>query len=370
LSEQPSISSLIGFSWLKAKEILFPFNFKRWLKILLIVWLAGQAANGLGGGGNYSMPEQALPAGETEEGEQATQPTVATQQSVPQTQRNDLDDTTGIPQGFPGAQSLGAATETEEDGLPPLPTGLMIALIPVFLILALTLAWLSARFNFLLLEFMVTRDILFKKSFQAHRAEGNSYFRWLLCFIGLSFLALVLFIVPSFFIKPLIWLSLVLVLLLGLSASVISILVVDFVLPIMYQDKISCMEACRKLLGQKPNASSLLLYLVVKIGLGILSGIVVMVIGVAVAVIIFVVGLVLGAGANALSDAIPILQSILPAVSAIFILFGIGVALVVIGLLTLPIPIFFRAFALSYLTRIDPSYNLLGFSQFDSPESA
>src|SRR3989338_10233114 len=47
----PSISSLLSFSWNKTKELLFPFNFKRWLKILFIVWLAGQV-----GGGGFNLP--------------------------------------------------------------------------------------------------------------------------------------------------------------------------------------------------------------------------------------------------------------------------------------------------------------------------
>ncbi|OGX05602.1 MAG: hypothetical protein A3G87_00560 [Omnitrophica bacterium RIFCSPLOWO2_12_FULL_50_11] len=366
MNNQPNVGDVISFAWLKTKQILFPIQFKRWLKIFFIVWLAGQA-----GGFNFNIPN--LPERKEEVAEEQTVGERATDEPTEESEQGtgtgtqsgeELDDTTGIPQTAPTTQpETGVTDETQ---VPPIPLGVWFVLIPLALAVGLLFAWLSARFNFILLELMQNRDVLLKTSFRIHKLAGNSYFLWALCF-GLvaivSTLAIVLLIgLSATFLKALLWLTVPLALALIIALVIIGVLVMDFVLPIMYQDKIRCMEACRKFLALKPAVGSVAIYFVVKIALGIVAMIIAFIVAFVTALAFIILGILIGVLGALLAAAVTFLKPVLIVLGILLLIPVVLAMLILIGIILLPIPIFFRAFALAYLAKLISQYDLLGFS--------
>lgn len=366
MNGQPNVGDIISFAWLKTKHILFPIQFKRWLKIFFIVWLAGQT----GGFGNFNVPD--LPEEKEEAvveqtgGEQISDETTEDLAQSPATVtqgEESIDETSGIPQTAPTAE--GETAPTEEDEIPNVPVGVWLVLIPLVLASVLSFMWLSARFNFILLDLMQNREVGIKASFQNHKLIGNSYFLWALCYtvvvIGSVLAMVVLIALLAASVKLLLWLAIPLLILLIFAVVVIGVLVVDFVLPIMYQDKIRCMEACRKFLSLKPAKGQIAIYFLMKIALGVASTIIAFIVGFVVALAFIILALLIGVPGVLLATAVTSLKTVLTVVGIILLIPAILAMIVLIGMITLPIPIFFRAFALAYLAKLIPQYDLLGF---------
>jgi hypothetical protein len=365
----PSIGSLLRFSWAKTKELLFPFNFKRWLKILFIVWLSGQAAGF--GGNNFNFPAR-RPAVQPAQQEE----TQAIQKSPVQTSQVGLSEGAEF-QGIPASDRFFDSAENQtvesaqENQQPPLSPAVIILIVLIAIPVALLFAWLSARFNFILLDLLVNRDVRIGESFRVHKMLGNSYFLWSLAFgliaIGIFLVLTLIFAFAVAFAKVLLWLLIPVFILLVLALAVIGVSIIDFVVPTMYRDKIKTMAACKKLISFKPNWKEIGIYILLKIALGIAAGIIALIVAVAVALVVGIAALVIGIPGGLLAGALPFLKPILIGAGVLLLIAGVLALLVLIGLATLPIPIFFRAFALSYLFRLFPDYNLLGVSPSNSP---
>lgn len=340
------ISTIIGFSWRKTKEILFPFDFKRWLKILFIVWLAGQGASG-----NFNIPNRLRPAQEQTQIQPPAQnaqsgPALQTDQTV--SERKEI----GVLSRLPNPEDQ---TRRVMEQLGPW----LFVLIPALIALFLFFMWISARFHFIFLELVTLRDLSVRAAFRKYKAQGNSLFLWSLGLMAVFLTGSFLCFLPVILFQAAGWLFLgVPLFLIFLTAvAVTGVLVVDFVTPMMYRDGMRTMEALGKFMSFKPGAGSVLIYLLAKIGLKILAGLIALLVMLGVGLVFLLGALLLALIGAGLTAVLPFLK--LPLIAA-GVIAGVLTAVMLFGFATLPIPVFFRAFSVVYLTRLIPEYNLLG----------
>lgn len=255
----------------------------------------------------------------------------------------------------------------------------VISLAFAILVLALglwvVLLWLFCRFNFVLLDAVTMREMKIGESFRRHREIGNAYFKWGMVFFVVSIgaiLAIALAVSLAFKItKGNLALGPsagivggLLIVVLALAVIVISMLVRDFVCPMMYREKISVMSALNRCVRSKTfSFGNILKYILIILGLGIVAGFAQAIVAVVAAIGGLIVGGIVAAPGLFLIKAVPFLK--VPLLIG-GILLGVGLVfsiIVVIGMIMLPVSIFFRMFALTFLTRVCPDCDLLGFGQ-------
>lgn len=219
-------------------QVLFrPFTFRKWLALAFVSLLAGSAGNS-GTGGNFPNPQ-------------------------------DMGDIPGdawawIVQFWP-----------------------FLVLGGVILIgLSLLLVWLASVMNFVYIDQIIRNSAAIREPFARLRRRGTSYFLWNLAFTLVALFALALIIgaplVLVFLVIPdadtslqvlaVVWAVLVGIPLL-IAMSVIDIFTRDFVLPAMYVRGIGVLDGWRMIIPiLKENAGQSLLYLLILIGISIVSG--------------------------------------------------------------------------------------------------
>jgi hypothetical protein len=137
----------------------------------------------------------------------------------------------------------------------------------------------------------------------------------------------------------------------------------DFVLPVMYQEKITAMSAMNKFLEADTFAfSGVFQYLLVVLGLWVLAAVLQGVVGIFVAMGGVIAGGILAIPGVLLTMAFPFLKLPLIVFGSFVAMALVLAVIVVIGMVMLPVAIFFRVFALAYLTRLYPECDLLGFT--------
>ena len=104
-----------------------------------------------------------------------------------------------------------------------------------------------------------------------------------------------------------------------------------------------------------------MIYLLLKLGFGIVAGIITSIVVVIAGIVGLIVGLLFMVPGAFIAKAIPLFQPLLIGMGVGVLFVGILALVILVGLVTLPIPIFFKAFALTYLVRLIPEYNLLKF---------
>lgn len=154
--------------------------------------------------------------------------------------------------------------------------------------LALLLTWLSSRGRFMLLDGVVRNRGAIKAPWQEYRREANSLFRFRFVFGLVSLLLLVLILAAGLVVllpeglgRPLpIPLGVLSILALALFAWVvmtvlISVLLIDFVVPVMYRDRLPVLAAWRRVIEGllRPHSGSVALYLVARFLLQALIGV-------------------------------------------------------------------------------------------------
>ena len=250
----------------------------------------------------------------------------------------------------------------------------LVIAIPIVVMLVLFFMWLSSRFNFIFLDLLIHRDVRIGESFKTYKPLGNSYFLWSLGFGVVSIVAFLTLILiaalTASLTKALLWISIPIVVLLAIGFAVVGVLVADFAPPIMYHDGVRTMEACRKGLSFKPEVGQIILYVLLKMGLGILGGLAGLILTLIIGVLVLIIGLVTGLLGSLIVAAIPFLKPVFFALGILGLIIGVVVVVVLAGLTTLPIAVFFGVFTLNYLTRFNPEYNLLSFpfSDFSPPK--
>ena len=374
---EASVGEMIRFSWRKSREILFPFNFKRWLKILIIVSLAGAGVQGCSA--NFRAPVKpakpktvmgkTLPAasvsvtstsGSTASVSGGTETLPQTGTVVPSA---NLDQASGAKAGV-------SANPVKN----PWSLWLVVGGALLGISFAIFFMWLSCRFIFILLDTIVTGNTAIRGPFREHREIGNSYFKWSLAFFGillgavliLGVLGIVLFGVVKGHIGWIILAGILAGLLLlafFLGMMVIAATMENLVLPIMYREKIPAMSALNQFLEIETFAfGKVFQYLLVIFGLGIVASIAQGLVSILMGLAGLVAGGIVIIPGIFLVQALPLLKFPLIILGA-FVVIAILLAVIVgIGMVMLPVAIFFRAFALAYLTRLYPACDLLEFS--------
>jgi hypothetical protein len=240
------------------------------------------------------------------------------------------------------------------------------------------LMWLGCRFAFIFLENVVKNDASIKIPFRENKILGNSLFLFSLAsaavflfllgvLIGGYILALVKLGVFSksatIGIMKIILVSLPF-LLVFLCVLFIAIIIYsfthDFVLAVMFKDKIRIMQAWPKIIAlMKAHKSEMVKYVLLKIGLGICSGIIGGILS-----LIAMMGLLLPLGLVA--GVFYIIYLILPQAQHFFYFIILGIvgiptlSFLIFGLMCLQLPfaVFFRSFSLKFLGRLKEHYNL------------
>jgi hypothetical protein len=385
---QASVSDMIGFSWKKSLELLMPFRFKRWLKILIIVLFAGAGIHGCNL--NLNLPRKTASA------PTSTNVTVSRRSTALSSETSDKlsktlpagtqlsagvhkvsgEGKTFAPQSqSPGLAGAGTKVLPGWGRLSGLAPWLVALLIVSSIALAVFFMWFAARFNFILLDVLITGQDAIKEPFGRHREPGTSYFKWSLAILGISVgsvLLAALFIATAMAILK--WnavigvlfmiLAVFLVLAVLLALGVIGAVVRDFILPIMYSEKIPVMAGIDRFM-ESPALSfgKVVKYLLITLGLGILAAIVQGIVGILAAICGLIAGAIVAIPGFFLVKALPLLKFPLILLGGFTAAALILAVIVVVSMVMLPVAIFFRMFALTYLTRLYPKCDLLGFNK-------
>jgi hypothetical protein len=345
----------------KTKDILLPFEFKRWVKVLFIVWLAGHMA-GIGGPNLNPAKNQKTPSRQPQSIVLPSSQLAPKSDPAIQTGTPTADNTPATAPSSVGSQETQKSSEPQKT----LPIFLIVLAVFSVLLFAVSMMCLAARFNFILLDVVTSRNVSIREAFGRHKLLGNSYFLWSLVFGAVILFCLTLMALSIVFLAGIRFILVPLELIVLIPAVIIlacvSVLIADFILPVMYQDQIKFFPAIKKFLASGIKTNSILKYLLIKMGLGILAFILLGIIGVVVGAISALLLLAILVPINFLAS-VKIFAAILAGISVTSIFVA---AFLLIGFLSLPVSIFFRVFELTYLASLIPSYNLLHFS----PETA
>ncbi|MBN1687799.1 MAG: hypothetical protein JW893_01720 [Candidatus Omnitrophica bacterium] len=347
MNPEYSLSEIISFSWKKTREILLPFRFRHWLKILLVIWFAGQGIH------SGSIPSGNVPNTAPER----------SQQQVMDTFQTDDEQTLKADENAEMSDAESPMLE-EVRGLLQKAKPFLLFLIPLIIFLWFFVTWLGARLNFVFLDLMTKKEISIRQSFREQKQTGNSYFLWLIGFFAALLFCLLLFFGAGVLARQNAFLIFAIVVLGAgsiLTAAVLSICISDFVLPLMYQDRIPTLKAIGLFFSYRPRIKQIALYLGVKLLLGIVAMVAVVIVSLIIGLLAGIVSFLVVMVGLGLVAMIPFLKPGLFVVGLGFAVLAFIVVFISIGMLTLPAPIFMKAFALNFLIRFCPGYHLLGF---------
>lgn len=364
---------LITLSIERTKFILFqPFVLKKWLMLLFIALMAGAVSGGgLSGGSGSSSPKAEAALENIQEGPEGQQERPM-ESLAPKGERS------------PSKEIREVLKEIwkEASGYPPGTLVAMIALsVVLFTGLIVVMIWLNARFKFIWLNAVIHNETAVKKPFYEYRKEGDSIFKLSLV---VGFMALVFFgLFTAWIIGSAAWAgifkgnvaitagavtSLIAAVVVFIAAIVVfavwNIFVEHFVIPIMMLDRQTYLPSWDKFsLIYKNQRGDFWVYLLVILGLGILCSILegVVFLGVILAAALLG-GLIYGIGY--------LIFALLLKAKILFIGFAIGagiplaiVFLVAVLSIVLPCAVFFRAFALYFLSSLNEGYSPLAITK-------
>lgn len=386
MNSAPTIGSMIRFSWAKSQEILSPFNFKRWFKILIIVSFA---ASGIPAFGIvFNAPK--IPAPASFAPRKITVPKISPM-IPPKMIKTPLPVSAGqiSTQSQGGVKSFSVSQDAERiaklrskmehskrkarSTIGALQITGIIVLGIGLVVFTIFFLWISSRLNFVLLNTLVTKDTSIKETFRASKETGDSYFGWTLIFWGASFFVLLMVALAGAFLFAAAkgntgWIAMIgiplgsLTFIFILAIIAIGTAMHDFVLPIMYREKIPAMEAVNKFLKVgMPGFRKIAQYLLIIFGFWILATILQAIVAFFMAAGGLIAGGILAIPGIILIKVIPFLKIPLIILSIFIAVALILAVIMVIGMVMLPAVIFFRVFALAYLTRLYPECDLLGF---------
>jgi len=258
--------------------------------------------------------------------------------------------------------------------------GITMVVIAALLVIGLVMTYVSSVFRFIFLESVITNETRIGEAWRRNKAAGLSYFFWRIGF-GLASLVFTVALVAwpgMIWVRAVGWrpgdalpdwpiiagtvgLLLLAVGALAVAAIVVSIittLVRDFVLPLMYVRQVRVLEAWGEFWGLlRANLGGFVVYLLLKIVLSLGAGIASIILGcLGILVALLPVGLVVGVG-FALVSVLGInewnwmyLWTIVP-IGLVTVL-ALGYWMVCV---TLPVPVFMRSYALKYLEYVEPA---------------
>lgn len=363
------IPTLINFSIKRTKLILFtPFSLKKWLLITFIALMSGAL-----GGGNFGSSDN-----DNSEQPEKTHPTktnYAIETKIPATDRPYYISDDGVYQRdlFARQDKDGWFINTPSDSNINSRTihSFFSVLIAIFIIpFAILLAWLSARFKFIWFNTVVNNDASVVEPFKRYRPEGNSLFKFYLLialFIGVFIAGIV--ITAPLTLNPqtnlLNFIILILIILIILALLIILSVYIDhFVVTIMAMDHCGIKGAWRKFSDIfRQNQKELALYILLLIGLGIVSVIISFIVMFVCAIILLISGLII------FGISYGLIVSLLQA-KLLFVMFAVivGIPFIIITLfiflsIQLPFAVFFRSFSLYFLSSLDCGYSPLPINE-------
>jgi hypothetical protein len=240
--------------------VLFrPFNFKKWLILGFVALLSGYNMSGGNLGGNFTREK--VKEAQAQEVSQASPP--VSERQCPLSLKGILS------RNFPWLNRL-----------------TITLIILAILILIIIFSWLYSHFAFIFLEDVVKNDASIKIPFQANRELSNSLFLFSLSFgaIFLVMLGLLVFICFQALAREGVFSNTGVIgfkqifftlLPFGLCAALVIFITIiitvmnnDFVLVVMFRDRLKIMQAWSKVLAVfSTNRSALVKYLFIKLGL-------------------------------------------------------------------------------------------------------
>lgn len=372
-----SYGRLVRMSWDRTTVILFrPFNLKKWIMLSIIVLLAGQV-----GGLNFNT------SGNKNDLKKMFSQTQSGSEKISGRASEIAPPKQAIPDNLStqGISSLPVINNPKKAILPLMIIGgILLLLIGLLLFLWM---WVQANFSFVFIESVVKNDASLRAPFHKNKPQGNSYLMWNIFFSSAAILLLLGIIIPPvmtivksgmltgkaafdvgrifLIISPYIAPLIVSIFALVLAAMI----VVDFILPIMYRKKISILRAWPVFLRLfSKNFGEILLYFLVKLGLGILAILASIAIAIAGVICLLLIGGVSWLLGWLIYLIIP--QAAKAGALIVLVMLGIGILIILAGLFTLlflPIPVFFRVFSIYVLGSMDESLDIF---EPNTPEMA
>lgn len=242
--ERPNIGFTVptSISWWRMKQILFnPFDIGKWFVLGFTAWLATLVEANSGGGGSGGTGDLS-DAG------------------------NELEVEEVINEGFSWVQ---------ENIEVVFGVGAVIAAIVIVVVVLLT--WVQSRGKLMFLDNVINNRALVGQPWKEYRSEGNSLFIWTLLFSFIVFLIIGavgggggLIIYKELSVNDMEWTGAAIgssiglvgfLLLLGLLFGYVKVLLEDFVVPLMYQRRLSTTDAWRVFLSlHSQNKGRFVLY--------------------------------------------------------------------------------------------------------------
>ena len=321
-----------------------PFQFRKWMLMGFIAWLAGEAGTA---SFNFNFP------------------------------------------GFPHTPGKGGPS-TPGGPFPHIPWTTIALLIAAFVLLALLVGlvflYVSSRFRFVLFDTVISREIGVETGWKRYRDAAHRYF-WLWLVAGIIVflvLAAVIGIPLWFFIKrnflgqggpsieslfSLIGIAFLVFLVLGLGGYVLTTLVKDFMVPLMALDDLPAGRAwseLKRILKAEPG--SFAGYLGMKLLLSIAAAVGVSIIMIPVMMIFLFIGIFIGvAGYVTIQGAAPalIVTLIVAAVLGLLLFSAVMIGLSIF--LSAPVAVFFTSYALYFFGGRYPHLDELLWPQQPGP---
>jgi len=351
-------------SWDRTAQILFkPLIPKKWIMLGIIIMLAGQM-----GGFNFNI------SGNKKNFEKAmnllTQKAPLSSTVINETAATDLTASKGL--DIQRIRSLPIFSDPRSAALLVLIVGGVLLLLGLLLFLWM---WVNANFSFVFIESVVKNDASLRVPFHRNKLQGNSYLMWNVLFSSAAVLLLSAIIIPPVIkmvklgmfrgdaafdiVKVFSIIAPYIPLLISsiIALIVISVIVIDFILPIMYRKRMGITKAWPVFLGLFwKNLGGILLYFLVKLGLTILA----ILISVGLVIVSVFLFLLIGGISWLLGWLIYLITppAAKAAVLAVLLTLGIclsAVLIILFSLLFLPIPVFFRVFPIYVLGSMDES---------------
>ncbi len=377
MTERP-VRASVSEAITKTAQILFkPFSWRKWVKLIFIGWLAGA----LSGGMNYSGWDKPLKP--SKPAVQQTAPASTTQQatvaspSEPDVQEKAKQELAKqYEKKYWFENSLLKSSQAEKKTMPAWYLAAVvwpIIITIVLLILALMwfFMWLSSRFFFAWYHAVKTDEVVIGASFSRYAESADSLMLFYISATALSlcYFGAILFpagyaifqvyrisphlMTNAFFLMSNFWPFIALAVFSTIILMIIYTLVADFIGPIMAEEKVYFMEACRLWMPiYKQNRSHVWRYFGMKILASVVGSCLTMALTVPVILMVLLAALILF---------LPPYLVVMVWLKAkllfwiVAILLGVPFFMVMIILLcacALPVSVFMRAYSLSFLGRL------------------
>ena len=358
------LGEVIDSSWEWMITVLFrPFNFKKWLLLGFVALMAGH----LGGSGRGSFSDR--------------QKRAPRQAQAAVVSASSLFYQTNAQVKTQAPQEIYEKIRNFFFSLTPRKKFVLFSISLLVLVVFIILSWLSARFQFVFLEDLVKNDASIKNPFKSNQPLGRSLFCFNLVFYALSFMlaGLIIFLgilaltnigvfdktVHLGFKK--IFLTgfpyAMFVLLIVFIAAIIYLIVHDFVVAVMWKDKISIRQAWPKTLSILGAAKAdFIKYLFAKLGLAICAAIIFGIFHLVITFALLIPAGIIGAIGYLIYRLIP--TGLRWAYWVVLAIIGVPTFLFVIYCLIcfdLPVGVFFRTLSLKFFARLEPHYDLFSY---------